>query len=48
VVIVNFVPKEKSKEAIEKLLKRRNERSKARAAGRRKEFLREKYGDDAL
>lgn len=35
---MNFVPKEKSKEAIEKHLERRNKRSK--------EFLREKYGDD--
>lgn len=45
---MNFVPKEKSKEAIDKLLERRNKRSKERAAERRKEFLREKYGDDAV
>ena len=45
---MNFVPKEKSKEAIEKLLERCNRENKERFAERRKEFLREKYGHDAL
>ena len=42
---MNFVPKEKSKEAIEKHLKRRNEGNKERFTERREEFLREKYGE---
>ena len=42
---MNFVPKEKSKEAIERLLAKRQRRSDEREAERRKKYLREKYGE---
>lgn len=42
---MNFVPKEKSKEAIENLLAKRNERSREREAERRERILRGKYGE---
>lgn len=37
--IMNFVPKEKSREAIKKLLDRRNRESKEREAVRRKNYV---------
>jgi hypothetical protein len=45
VINVNFVPKERSKKTIDKHLKKRNERSKEKEAEKRRNFLREKYGE---
>ena len=42
---MNFVPKERSKKTIERLLAKRNERSREREAEKRERILREKYGE---
>ena len=42
---VNFVPKERSKKTIDRLLEKRQKESDEREAEKRKNFLREKYGE---
>ena len=42
---MNFVPKERSKKTIDWLLEKRQKESDEREAEKRKNFLREKYGE---
>lgn len=42
---MNFVPKERSKKTIERLLEKHERESRERAAERRRKYLLEKYGE---
>ena len=45
VIVVNFVPKERSRKTIGRLLEKRQKESDERVAKMHEEFLREKYGE---
>ena len=45
VIIMNFVPKERSRKTIERLLAERQRESDEEEVKRRKQYFREKYGE---